>query len=148
MKILRESYLQAISRSLVELGRTAEARRALNDFKELEGTAPESTLFADLLGDAQGRALWPRLMWAEGKREEARQLLKELIQDMEKLRARFPTEFSPVFFISSYYRELATFSTGEQRRQALLHSAAAWHSWPATSYTKREEQKDLAAASH
>jgi len=146
VKILRESYLQAISRPLVQLGRTAEARRALNDLKELEGTAPEPTLFADLLSDVLARALWPRLMWAEGKREEPRQLLKELIQDMEKLRVRFPTEFSPVFFISSYYRELATFSTGEQRRQDLLHSAAAWHSWPATSFTRREEQKDLTAA--
>ena len=146
VKILREAYLQAISRPLVQLGRTGDARRALNDLKELEGTSPEPTLFADLLGDAQGRALWPLLLWAEGKREEARQLLEELIQDMEKLRTRFPTEFSPVFFISSYYRELATFSTGEQRRQALLHSAAAWRSWPVTSYTKREEQKDLAAA--
>jgi hypothetical protein len=28
----------------------------------------------------------------------------------------------------------------------LLKSAAAWHSWPATSFTRREEQKDLTAA--
>jgi len=146
VKILREAYLQAISRPLVQLGRTAEARRALNDLKGLEGTSPEPALFADLLSDVQERALWPRLMWAEGKREETRQFLEETIQDTEKLRIRFPTEFSPVFFISSYYRELATFSAGEPRRQALLHSAAAWHSWPATSFTRREEQKDLAAA--
>jgi hypothetical protein len=41
---------------------------------------------------------------------------------------------------------LAAISTGQQRREALLKSAAAWHSWPATSFTRREEQKDLAAA--
>jgi hypothetical protein len=35
---------------------------------------------------------------------------------------------------------------GQERRDALLKSATAWHSWPATSYTKRKEQKDLAAA--
>ena len=41
---------------------------------------------------------------------------------------------------------LASITTGQERREALLHSAAAWHSWPATSFTRREEQKDLAAA--
>ena len=41
---------------------------------------------------------------------------------------------------------LASITTGQERREALLHSAAAWHSWPATSFTMREEQKDLAAA--
>jgi hypothetical protein len=28
----------------------------------------------------------------------------------------------------------------------VLKSAAVWHSWPATSYKKREEQKDVVAA--
>jgi hypothetical protein len=37
-------------------------------------------------------------------------------------------------------------TSGKERRDALLKSAAAWHAWPATSYTKREEEKDLLAA--
>jgi hypothetical protein len=41
---------------------------------------------------------------------------------------------------------LASISTGEERRHALLQSAAAWRSWPATPFTKREEQRDLDAA--
>ena len=32
-------------------------------------------------------------------------------------------------------------------RQAFQRSADTWHSWPATSFTRREEQRDLAAAS-
>jgi hypothetical protein len=51
------------------------------------------------------------------------------------------------FVVSNLYRELANITTGEQRRQAMLQSAALWHAWPATSYTRREEQRDLAAAS-
>jgi hypothetical protein len=35
---------------------------------------------------------------------------------------------------------------GPERRDALSQSAALWHSWPATSFTMREEQKDRAAA--
>ena len=38
-------------------------------------------------------------------------------------------------------------TTGEERRQALLRSAAAWNSWPPTSFTRREAEKDLTAAS-
>jgi hypothetical protein len=37
-------------------------------------------------------------------------------------------------------------TTGPERREVLLASAATWHSWPATSYTTREEEKDRAAA--
>jgi hypothetical protein len=37
-------------------------------------------------------------------------------------------------------------TSGQERRDALLKSAAACHSWPATSYTRRDEEKDLAAA--
>jgi hypothetical protein len=48
--------------------------------------------------------------------------------------------------LSNCYRELAQITTGERRRQALLHSAKVWHDWPATSFTRREEQQDLRAA--
>jgi hypothetical protein len=48
--------------------------------------------------------------------------------------------------MSDAYRMLAEMSTGAERREALLNSARAWHSWPATSFTKREEQRDLDAA--
>ena len=65
---------------------------------------------------------------------------------MEKLRADHPNDLTEVYYLSQAYRELAAMSAWQERRDALLKSAAAWHSWPATSYTRREEQKDLAAA--
>jgi hypothetical protein len=62
------------------------------------------------------------------------------------LRARRPGDLSAVYFLSGSYRTLASMTSGQERREALLKSAAAWHSWPATSYTRREEQKDVVAA--
>ena len=87
------------------------------------------------------------MLLAEGKRADARRALDDLIRDTETLRAGHPEDFTPVYFLSQQYRALASMTTGEERREALLHSAAAWHSWPATSFTRREEQKDIAAAS-
>ncbi|HTS62686.1 MAG TPA: hypothetical protein VMH28_11725 [Candidatus Acidoferrales bacterium] len=83
---------------------------------------------------------------AEGKREEARRTLEEIIRDGEALRAGHSDDLTIIYYLSDSYRELARMTTGQERRDALLHSAAAWHSWPATSFTRREEQKDLAAA--
>ena len=57
-----------------------------------------------------------------------------------------PEDLTPIHYLSGEYRMLASLSTGSERREALLRSAAAWHSWPATSFTKREEQKDRDAA--
>jgi eukaryotic-like serine/threonine-protein kinase len=145
--ILRESYLQAIVRPLTQLGRSAEARRALSELTKLESAEPPSTAYADQIGDIQERALWPPLLVAEGKPQEARSAIEKLIQDTEKLRSSHPTDLTPVFLLSQYYRDLAKLSTGDQRRHALLRSAEAWHAWPATSFTRREEQKDLTAAS-
>ena len=144
--ILREAYLEASSRPLIQLGRTAEARRAVTELMELARTDPVPTEYADRLGDLTVRTLWPRLLAAEGKLEEARRMLKALIQEAGKLRAEHTTDLGPVNLISSCYRNLASITTGPERREALLRSAAAWHSWPATSFTRREEQKDLAAA--
>jgi hypothetical protein len=48
--------------------------------------------------------------------------------------------------MSSVYRELAALSSGAERKRFLLVSADAWHSWPATSYTRRQEERDRAAA--
>jgi hypothetical protein len=62
-------------------------------------------------------AIAPRLLMAEGKREESIRSLHDVIGKLEALRAR--------------HREDLT---------------AAWHSWPGTSFTRREEQKDLSAA--
>jgi len=83
---------------------------------------------------------------AEGKPAEARHALEELIRDTDKLRAGHPTDLTPLFYVSNCYRELASLTSGPERRHAFITSAAIWHSWPATSYTRREEQKDLAAA--
>ena len=92
------------------------------------------------------RGIWPSLLLAEGKRAEARRALEELIRDTEALRAGHPEDLTPISLLSDSYRLLASITTGQERRDALLQSAAAWHSWPATSFTRREEQKDLAAA--
>jgi len=145
---LRENYLVSMSRPLVRLGRTAEARKALTEYKQLTGGQPPSTRFVDQLSDIQDRALWPPLLSAEGKHDEAVELLRGIVRDSEKLRADHPQEFSTVFFLCQYYRDLASQVSGEERRQALANSAAAWHSWqPPTGFTRREQQKDLAAAS-
>ena len=80
-------------------------------------------------------------------RREPGWVLQNLIRSGEALRSSHPSDLTAVFVLSNCYRELAAITDGERRRQALLHSAAAWRAWPATSYTKREEQRDLTAAS-
>src|SRR5580765_5903773 len=111
----------------------------------MESGEPPQTAYADRLGALAEQALLPGLLVAEGKREEARRALERLIQDMGKLRAERPGDLTPVFFVSRHCRELAAISSGPERREAYLRSAAAWHSWPATSFTRREELRDLAA---
>jgi len=145
ISMLKDSYEGAIIRPLIQLGRTGEARRALTEVlkPDPDSGPPE---YPDLLGDAATRQLWVPLLMAEGKPAEARRALEELIRDTDKLRAGHPTDLTPVFYLSNCYRELASLTSGLERRQAFLTSAAVWHSWPATSYTRREEQKDLAAA--
>jgi tRNA A-37 threonylcarbamoyl transferase component Bud32 len=145
--ILRGSYLIAITRPLTQLGRTAEARRALRELSKQESEEPPPTAYADRLGAIYVQALVPPLLVAEGKREEAGRALEKLIQDTDTLRREKPTDLAPVFLLSNCYRDLAAISSGDQRRQALLRSADVWHSWPATTFTRREEQRDLAAAS-
>jgi len=145
-EMLKGSYLQAISRPLVALGRTAEARKALADSEAMDAAGPPHTDYSDLLSDVYGKLLWVPVLTAEGKRAEARHKLDEAIGASEKLRAGHRSDLTPVFYLSMAYREIARSSAGQERRDALLRSAAAWHSWPATSYTRREEQKDLAEA--
>lgn len=145
LEILRDSYLIAISRPLIQLRRTAEARKVLTECLERAKTDSQSP-YADRLGEISVREIWPNLLLAEGKRAEAHRALYELIRDTEALRPGHPEDLTPIFFLSDSYRALAAITTGQERREALLRSAAAWHSWPATSFTRREEQKDLAAA--
>jgi len=102
--------------------------------------------YEDRLDSVAIRTLWARLLAAEGRGEEAQHVLDELIRSGEALRSSHPNDLTAVFVLANCYRELAAITTGEQRRHALLHSAAGWGAWPATSYTKREEQRDLAAA--
>ena len=146
LEILRGSYLIAISRPLIQLRRTVEARKALTqslDDAKTDSTSP----YPDRLGEIEIRGIWPGLLLAEGKRGEAHQALDDLIRDTEMLHAGHPDDLTSIYFLSNSYRLLASIITGQERREALLHSAAAWRSWPATSFTQREEQKDLAAAS-
>jgi hypothetical protein len=90
--------------------------------------------------------MWCRLLRAEGKPDEARPALDQIIRDMRVLQAGHPDSLETIVYLSDAYRLLASITSGGERRDALLKSAAAWHSWPATSFTKREEQKDLDAA--
>jgi tetratricopeptide (TPR) repeat protein len=142
-QIIEDSYLVAISRPLMKLGRLAEARKAL---AELLRSAERDTTYADRLDDIPLRLNWVNLLLAEGHRNEARHSLEKLTRDVQDLHASRPGDLTPVYFLSMCYRTLASMTSGQERRDALLKSAAAWHSWPATSYTKREEQKDLAVA--
>jgi len=145
VEALKDSYFIAISRPLIQLGRMSDARKALAEALRRARTDSQSP-YPDRLAEISVRSIWPRLLAADGKRAEARRALDALIQDTEKLRNSNPDDLTPVYYLSDAYRELASITRGEERRQALLRSAAAWHSWPATSYTKREEQRDLAAA--
>lgn len=142
---IRGSYLISISRPLIKLRRLTEARAALTELRKIDAAEP-ATLYLDQFGDIQDEALWAPLLLAEGKRGEAKQSLARVIEQMDALRRNHPEDFTLVFFISRYCRQLALLSGGEERRQALLRSAAVWHSWPATSFTRREEDKDRQAA--
>jgi tetratricopeptide (TPR) repeat protein len=145
LEIVHDSYLIAISRPLIRLGRTAAARRALTEALERGKTDAQSP-YADRLGEIAVREIWPTLLLAEGHRAESHRALLDLIRDTEALRAANSTDLTPIYFLSESYRLLASITAGSERRDALLRSAAAWHSWRATTFTSREEQKDLAAA--
>jgi tetratricopeptide (TPR) repeat protein len=148
LKMFRGSYDVAIARPLIQLRRLAEARRAV--IGQLESGRAEAQLpnaqYADRLDEVIGRRTLVLLLIAEGRTDEARRTLREIVKDLESLRAEKPSDFKPVFFVCQTYRMLAAISTGAERRESLLSSARVWHSWPATTFTTREEQKDLAEA--
>ena len=129
---LRELYLTAIGRPMILLGRQKE-RTPLRDLRT-------------------GWKCWSLKCYlhaisrpkADGK--EAMRLLDEDIAEGEALHAGHPNDLTATYMLSNSYREMARIATGERCRQALLHSATAWHAWPATSYTKREEEQDRNAA--
>ena len=136
-------YWIAISRPLLSLGRTAEARRALSNALNALG---EPEIYEDRLTMLDLQKLWARLIAKEGKRAEPKRTLDSAIQAGETLRTSHPSDLRPILFLSDLYRELAVITEGALRREALLRSASAWHSWPATSYTASQEHRDLAAA--
>jgi len=70
----------------------------------------------------------------------------EVIRDLQGLQSSHPDSLEAIWDLSTAYRLLATMTEGRARNDALLASAEAWHAWPATSYTTREEQQDRAAA--
>jgi tetratricopeptide (TPR) repeat protein len=145
LEILRSSYLIAVSRPLIKLGRTGEARKYLLEALEQARTEPHPE-YADRLGEAEARAIWTDLLVAEGRREEARRAAEDLIRDVEALRLTHRDDLDPTYILSASYRTLASITTGDERRRALLESAAAWHAWPPTAFTRREEARDRAAA--
>jgi hypothetical protein len=92
------------------------------------------------------KMMWCRLLLAEGKSAEAHMLLDQIIRDLHLLQSDHPDSLEAIWDLSAAYRLLASMTTGPERRDALLGSAAVLHSWPATSFTTHEEQKDRAAA--
>jgi len=145
LEILKDSYLQAISRPLIGLHRFGEARSALSEVLERAKTDGTSQ-YEDRLDEAFVKTMWCRLLRAEGKPDEARPALDQIINDVRVLQADHPDSLEAIAYLSDAYRLLASITSGAERRDALQKSAAAWHSWPATSFTRREEQKDLDAA--
>jgi tetratricopeptide (TPR) repeat protein len=147
-QIFEWAYSIAISRPLILLHRFTEARKALGPALEAaraDAQVPHAQ-YADRLGDISTRQVLPRLLVAEGKADQAKDVLRGMIKDLDLLRAENTGDLTPIFYLADAYRELASISTGAERRNAFLASAAAWHSWPATSFTKREEQRDIDAA--
>ena len=145
LEILEDSYLQAISRPLLALGRLKEAHAALADVLQRART-DEHSQFDDRLSEAFVKTMWCRLLLAEGRHGDARRALDQVLSDMRLLQSSHPDSLNAIARLSEAYRLLASITTGTERREALLKSAAAWHSWPATSFSTREEQKDRAAA--
>jgi tetratricopeptide (TPR) repeat protein len=136
---LHESYLLAISRPLILLRRTAEARRGLAELL----AQPPSSAYLDRLGAEEIKMPMARVDASEGKSEEAIRMLDEAIAEGEKLRTEHPNDLTAIFVLSNCYREFASITKADRRSAALQHSAAAWHAWPATPFTQREEQQDL-----
>ncbi len=145
LEILKDSYLQAISRPLTELHRFGEARSALSEALE-RGKTDATSKYEDRLSEAFVKTMWCRLLRAEGKLDEARRALDQNIHDVRALRAGHPGDLEAIAYLSDAYRLRASITSGAERRDALLESAAVWHSWPATSFTRRQEQQDLDAA--
>src|SRR6185436_17362312 len=145
--IFRDAYEVAICRPLIQLHRFAEARNMLNKILEAaKAEAQANGQYADRLGEISVRRILTRLLIAEGKIDESKRVLREIVKDLDTLRADNSGDLAPIFYLADAYRSLAAISTGPERSEALLSSARAWHSWPATTFTQREEQKDLAAA--
>jgi tetratricopeptide (TPR) repeat protein len=145
LAILQDSYDIAVSRPLIKLGRSAQARKPLAEAVE-RGKTDSKSPYPDRVDEITVRTIWGYLLAREGKQEEARRYINDVISNAEALRSDHPDDLTLIYFLSDAYRLLATISTGPERRDAFLHSASAWHSWPATSFTKREEEKDLKAA--
>jgi tetratricopeptide (TPR) repeat protein len=145
LQAIYEAYTVAISRPLIQLGRLGEARKVLVQVLP-EAKAETARGYGDVLGEIDLRLIWVRLLIAEHRDDEAQATLREMIRDLAKICAEHPEDLSPVFSLSASYRALAAISTGPERREALLNSARAWQSWPATTFTTREQQRDLAAA--
>jgi len=149
LEIFRGSYLLAVTRPLIQAHRLAEARKALTDvLNEARASAQApGAEYADRVGEIAARLILPDLLVAEGKRPAAAAALRDIISDIERLRGAKADDLTPIFYLSQAYRALAAISADPERREALLSSARAWHSWPATTFTNREEQRDLEAAS-
>jgi tetratricopeptide (TPR) repeat protein len=147
-EIFRDSYDYAIIRPLIQLHRIAEARRVLTGVskKARDAAQAPNAEYVDRLSEIDLGLVWSRLLLEEGKREEAGRALRETVSGLEALRVERPDDLTPVFRLSQAYRALAAISDRPTRREALLSSARAWHSWPSTSFTRREEQRDLLAA--
>ena len=145
LEILKDSYLEAISRPLMQLHRFDEARSALREALA-RATTDATSQYEDRLSEAFVKTMWCRLLRAEGKAVEARQTVDQVIHDVRALQSGHPDSLETITYLSDAYRLLASLTSGAERQEAFRQSAAAWHAWPATVFTRREEQADLEAA--
>jgi eukaryotic-like serine/threonine-protein kinase len=143
---IRSSYLSAVCSPLLKLGRTAQARKAFDEVMAAEGWARPTDPFDLRVAELSVRLWEVQLLLAEKRQTEAQSRMREAIRITEAMRTERRGDFNPVFFLSQAYRLQASISSGRDRRAALLQSAANWNSWPPTSFTRREADKDLAMA--
>src|SRR6185436_12098855 len=109
--IFRDAYEVAICRPLIQLHRFAEARNMLNKILEAaKAEAQANGQYADRLGEISVRRILTRLLIAEGKIDESKRVLREIVKDLDTLRADNSGDLAPIFYLADAYRSLAAIS--------------------------------------
>ena len=126
LDILHDLYTIAISRPLIKLGRTAEARNALLEALEA-GKVDQQSQYADRVGELSIRNDLARLLIAENKPEAARRSLHDVIDKLEALRVGHHNDLTLIYYWPTaiarsrhHLRSGAPGRTSEERRRLAL----------------------------